>query len=59
VSSGVSVFLGQAVVGKDPPNASGADGEAELGSGISHLRQIAIGLETPADEKRLDLLGAF
>ena len=59
MSSVSSVFFGQAVVDKDPPNESGADGEAQLGEGISHLIPMAIGLKTRAEDERLDLLGAF
>ncbi len=57
--SGPAVFFSQAVVGKDPPHESGTNGEALPGDRLSDLIHIEVGLETRADDARLDLPGAF
>src|SRR5207245_164765 len=54
-----SVFFGQAVVGKDLSDESGADLEAPLGEYLGDRIPIEIGLETRADDEGLNLLGAF
>ena len=54
-----AIYYAQAVVGKDPPHESGTDGEALLGERLSNLIHIEVGLETRADDERLDLLSAF
>ncbi len=58
-AEGAAVFFREAIVGKDPPNESGTDGEALLGYRLGDLIHIAIGLAPRADDERLDLLGAF
>ena len=54
-----SVFFGQAIVGKDLSDESGADLEAPLGECLGDRIPIEIGLETRADDEGLNLLGAF
>jgi hypothetical protein len=54
-----SVFFGQAIVGKDLSDESGADLEAPLGERFGDRIPIEIGLETRADDEGLNLLGAF
>ena len=54
-----SVFFGQAVVGQDLADESGADLESLLGQCLGDRIPIKIGLETRADDEGLNLLGAF
>ena len=54
-----SVFFGQAIVGKDLSDESGAALEAPLGECLGDRIPIEIGLETCADDEGLNLLGAF
>ncbi len=54
-----AVFFGQAVGGQDPPNEASTDGETPLGERLSACIPLAIGLETRADDERLDRLGAL
>ena len=54
-----AVFFGQAIVGKDLSDESGADLEAPLGEYLGDRIPIEIGLETRADDEGLNLLGAF
>ena len=54
-----AVLFGQAVGGQYPPNESSTDGEPPLGERLSACIPLASGLETRAEEERLDRLGAF
>src|SRR2546425_12733098 len=54
-----SVFFGQAVVGQDLSDESGADLESLLGQCLGDRLPIEISLETRADDEGLNLLGAF
>jgi hypothetical protein len=56
---GSAVFFGQAIVGQDLSDESGADREAPLGQCLGDRIPIEIGLETRADDEGLNLLGAF